>query len=60
MSKLIQSTIYGMMKICQLPIPPKPKVERFIKHMFSVIDEDGSGIVDFDELKHFVDHNMEI
>ena len=60
MSKLIQSTIYGMIKICQLPIPPKPKVTEFIAYMFNVIDEDSSGIVDFNELKCFVDHNMEI
>ena len=59
-SKMIQCTIYGMIKICQLPIPSKKKVISFIDHMFSVIDDDSSGVVDFEELKYFVDHNMEI
>ena len=59
-SKLLQATIYGLTKLAGIPSPPKTKVADFIANMFSEIDEDGSGVVEYDELKSYIDNSMEI
>ena len=59
-SKLLQCTIYGLTKLAGLPSPNKIRVTEYISDMFKYIDEDGSGQVEYNELKDFIDNNMEI
>ena len=50
-SKLLQCTIYGLSKLAGLPYPNKIRVTEYISDMFRFIDEDGSGQVEYNELK---------
>ena len=59
-NKLMTSTIYGLARLAGLPIPTKPRVNEYLSEMLRHIDEDGSGSVEYTELKAFVDNNMEI
>ena len=59
-SKLLQSTIYGLTKLAGLPQPAKVRVTEYISDLFKYIDEDGSGQVEYNELKDFIDNNMDI
>ena len=59
-SKLLQCTIYGLSKLAGLPYPNKIRVTEYISDMFRYIDEDGSGQVEYNELKAYIDSNMEI
>lgn len=59
-SKLLQSSIYGLVKLAGLPLPSKIRVTEFITEIFKQIDEDGSGQVEYQEFKDYIDTNMEI
>ena len=59
-SKLLQSTINGLTKLADIPPPNKTTVGHYITEVFYEVDEDGSGVVEYDELKDFVDNNMEM
>ena len=59
-SKLLLATIYGLTKLAGIPVPIKAKVGEFIGIVFNEIDSDGSGVVEFNELKVYVDNSMEI
>ena len=59
-SKLIQCSIYGLTRLAGLPSPSKLIVTEYISDLFKHIDEDGSGQVEYNELKNYVDDSMEI
>lgn len=54
-SKLLTCTIYGLSKLAGLPSPNKMLVSEYVVDMFKYIDADGSGQVEYDELKDYVD-----
>ena len=58
--KLLNCTIYGLTKLAGLPSPQKSRVTTFISDVFHEIDADGSGVVDYQELKDYIDNSMEI
>lgn len=59
-SKMLQSSIFGLCKLAGLPSPSKIGVTEYISDMFKFIDEDGSGQVEYLELKEFIDNDMDI
>ena len=54
-SKLLTATIYGFSKLAGLPAPAKMLVAEYVASMFKYIDADGSGQVEYNELKDYVD-----
>ena len=59
-AKLLSATVFGLCKLAGLPSPTKLKVSEYISEMFKHIDADGSGVVEYQELKDFIDDSMEI
>ena len=56
-AKLLTSSIFGLAKITGLPVPSKMRVAEYIGELYKYIDADGSGLIEYDELKDFIDIN---
>lgn len=60
LSHFINSAIYGLCKIVGIKIPSKHTISTFISDQFMLVDEDGSGSIEYEEFEKWINDSMEI
>ena len=60
LSVFISAAIFGLCKVCGIPLPSKLGVSNFITEQFRIVDEDGSGVIEFSEFENWLNGSRQI
>ena len=60
LAKFLLCSILGICKLLKLKTPSKLGIQQFTYEQFKIVDEDGSGSIDFDEFDEWISNSHEI
>ena len=58
LGQFIAAAIFGICKCCGIPEPNKMTVSQFVSAQFTLVDEDGSGNIEFEEFQQWINESM--
>ena len=60
LSKFLMCTVLGLCKILGLKAPSRIGIQQFTYEQFKIVDEDGSGSIEFEEFQEWIEKSNEI
>ena len=60
LAKFLLCSIVGICKLLKLATPSKIGIQKFTYEQFKIVDEDGSGSIDFTEFDEWISNSHEI